>query len=176
MLWGPPAYSVGTGGAFNWGRAAGTWSWPPTSIYWHYTSTPPLPSCRALGRLYSLSFSLSASLSSFCSHSYFVLPFVFVSLVIISRVPPLYLLFLVHLFSSLIIFLRLILFLLFFLTSFLVLRSFVFMSCTFPSVFGHSPVMQHWELTHFRFIDTHFMTSHRFMSECFGSHLMLLKL
>lgn len=30
--WGPPAYSVGTGGAFTGGRAAGTWSWPPTSI------------------------------------------------------------------------------------------------------------------------------------------------
>ena len=38
------------------------------------------------------------------------------------------------------------------------------------------PLMYHWNLTHFRYIDTHFMTSHRFMSEGFGIHLMLLKL
>jgi len=42
--------------------------------------------------------------------------------------------------------------------------------------FGHSPLMQHWDLTHFRYIDTHFMTSHRFMSEGFGIHLVSLKL
>jgi hypothetical protein len=36
--------------------------------------------------------------------------------------------------------------------------------------------MQHLDLTHFRYIDTYFMTSHRFMSEGFGIHLMLLEL
>jgi glucan phosphoethanolaminetransferase (alkaline phosphatase superfamily) len=65
---------------------------------------------------------------------------------------------------------------LFFLAFFIVLCSFVFMSCIFPYVFGHSPVLQHWDLTHFRYIDIHFMPSHRFMSEGFGIHLMSLKL
>lgn len=120
--------------------------------------------------LLSLSFCLSASLSSFCSHSCFVLPFVF------RLVPPPYLLFLVPLLSSLIIFFRLIFFPLFFLAAFLVLCSLVFRSCTFPSLFRHSPLLQHWDMTHFRYTDTHFMTSHRFMSEGFVIHLVLLKL
>ena len=120
-------------------------------------------------------FSLSASLSSFCSHLYFVLPFVFVSLVLISfsstSLSSISCAF-IYLFNrTLSVFSPV-----FFLASFLVLCSFIFMSCPFPSVFGHSPVMQHWNLTHFRDIDTHFMTSHRFMSQGFGIRLKLLKL
>ena len=65
---------------------------------------------------------------------------------------------------------------LFFLAAFLVLCSLVFRSCTFPSLFRHSPLLQHWDMTHFRYTDTHFMTSHRFMSEGFVIHLVLLKL
>jgi hypothetical protein len=83
----------------------------------------------------------------------------------------------VHLFSSLVVLFRL-----FpppppfFLASSLVLCSFVFMYCTYPSVSGHGPLMQHCDLAHFLYIDTHFMTSHRFMSEGFGISRMSLKL
>ena len=86
-------------------------------------------------------------MSLFCSHSYFVLPFVFVSLVLtsfrstsLSSISCAFI-FLFNLTLSA-YFLPL-----FFLASFLVICSFVFMSCTFPSVSGHSPLMQHCELT-----------------------------
>jgi hypothetical protein len=115
-------------------------------------------------------------MSSFCSHSHFVLPFVFVSLVLIffrstslSSISCAFIFLFNRILSA--YFLPL-----FFLVSFLVICSFVFMSCTFPSVSGHSPLMQHCKLTHFHSIDVHFMTSHRFMSEGFGIHLVLLKL
>jgi hypothetical protein len=41
----PTSYPIGTGGSFPGGKAAGAWSWPPTSAevkkMWVYTSTPP---------------------------------------------------------------------------------------------------------------------------------------
>jgi hypothetical protein len=95
----------------------------------------------------TLSRSLSRFMSLFCSHSYFVLPFVFVSLVLtsfrstsLSSISCAFIFLFNHTLSA--YFLPL-----FFLASFLVICSFVFMSCTFPSVSGHSPLMQHCELT-----------------------------
>jgi len=48
----PASYSIGSGGSFPGGKAAGTWSCPLTSTYrkvtnvWSYTSTSHTPSRR----------------------------------------------------------------------------------------------------------------------------------
>jgi hypothetical protein len=48
----PTFYTIGNKGSFLRGKAAGTWSWPPTNAevkkMWIYTSTPHMPSRQCL--------------------------------------------------------------------------------------------------------------------------------
>ena len=73
-LWGPSAYSVGTGGRFHWG-----WNGRDVklTIHLHLVVLHLYSSIAFMPYIGTILLSLSASLSSFCSHSYFVLPFRF---------------------------------------------------------------------------------------------------